>query len=299
MRLAPRNNACAADHGAMWIMLMQITASAAAIGHCAAATSRKRGCRRLVCAATATHAEIERRQASSCSLGCQISCGITCAKWTTCSPVPLPTSSTTPDGGRTCASTTAIGSLLRAAEGLASRPSSEAFRSSSRMPYRNLFERQHHRPGYRISNADATAEVFQSVAEGIERCDHLRPRIPECIHVRPLGDDAIRAFPGLDYVHMTQARHVASMFLWASRNSCSRPGFTRKRTALKAVTVHLLLWMDYLTPSLCSCRQTGARPPETGSPVRATIGIATIASLRGWAIMSAIARMMSGPLCTT
>src|SRR5262245_17376457 len=206
MRLAPRNNACAADHGAMWIMLMQITASAAAIGHCAAATSRKRGCRRLVCAATAIHEEIERRQASSCSLGCQVSCGITCAKWRTCSPVPLPTSSTTPDGGRSCASTTAIGSLLRAAEGLASRPSSEAFRSSSRMPYRNLFERQHHRPGYRISNAEATAEVFQSVAEGIERCDHLRPRIRECIHVRPLGDDAIRAFPGLDHVHMKQAR---------------------------------------------------------------------------------------------
>src|SRR5262249_40346111 len=42
---------------------------------------------------------------------------------------------------------------------------------------------------------------------------------------------------------------LACTFLCASRNSWSRPGFTRKRTALKAVMVHLSLWMDHPTPS--------------------------------------------------
>src|SRR5262245_50962410 len=42
-------------------------------------------------------------------------------------------------------------------------------------------------------------------------------------------------------------------FLWASRNSWSRPGFTRKRTTLNAAIIHLSTQTrSYLTPSLCN-----------------------------------------------
>src|SRR5262249_23456276 len=111
-------------------------------------------------------------------------------------------------------------------------------------------------------------EVFQSVAEGIERCDHLRPRVRECVHVRPLGDDAIRAFPSLDHVHMTQARPRGVNLLVGFEEFLLTSGLHSKTHGVEGSHgPHPLLWMDYLTPSLCSCRQTGARPTETGSPV--------------------------------
>jgi len=60
----------------------------------------------------------------------------------------------------------------------------------------------------------------------------------------------------------------AIIFLCASRKSCSRPGFTRKRTTLNAAMVHLSLSLGHPTPSLCSRLQIGA-PVGQGCAKRA------------------------------
>ena len=92
-------------------------------------------------------------------------------------------------------------------------------------------------PRYRIRHAETAA--LKRIAEGIERGDHARPRRGERIHVGPLSDDAMDAVAGFDDVDVLDTLQFLSIFLWASRNSSSRPGFTRKRTALKAVILHL------------------------------------------------------------
>ena len=43
--------------------------------------------------------------------------------------------------------------------------------------------------------------------------------------------------PVLTMLACSRPGQLAWTFLWASRNSCSRPGFTRKRTTLNAVMV--------------------------------------------------------------
>ena len=76
---------------------------------------------------------IDCRRSGSRSLGCQVRCGVSFAKWTTCCPVPLPISSTKPRSGSACFSTSAIGPLLRSADGLTRRPSSRRLSVSHRI----------------------------------------------------------------------------------------------------------------------------------------------------------------------
>ncbi len=56
------------------------------------------------------------------------------------------------------------------------------------------FQCQDHWPRYRISEPQTATQVFERVAEGVERRDHVRPRVRERVHVgRPLGRLTIRA----------------------------------------------------------------------------------------------------------
>ncbi|GCC46288.1 hypothetical protein chiPu_0030656, partial [Chiloscyllium punctatum] len=45
----------------------------------------------------------------------------------------------------------------------------------------------------------------QSIPERIKRCDHVRTCVCQRLHVRPLGDDAIRALAGLYHVRVFEA----------------------------------------------------------------------------------------------
>src|SRR6476620_10173070 len=124
---------------------------------------------------------MERRQSASCSLGCHVRSGITRPKCTACCPVPPPTSRTSPDCGNTRESTSAMGCLLRSAEGLHSRPSPEVFRSSSRILAILQSSRQlacclsASTPArYRIGDTEPAPLVLERVAEGVERSDHLQ-----------------------------------------------------------------------------------------------------------------------------
>ena len=117
VRAAPANRPSVASHGEMWIMFAQNTASAAATGHAGAVTSSASGARRLGSAASSRHAAMLASAAGSASVGCHARCGRWRAKYTACSPVPLASSSTTPAAGRCRASTSRIGSRLRAVAG--------------------------------------------------------------------------------------------------------------------------------------------------------------------------------------
>src|SRR5207249_2337714 len=57
----------------------------------------------------------------------------------------------------------------------------------------------------RIGDAETTAQILQRVAERVERCNHVWPRLGERVHVAPFGDDAIAAVAGLDHVDALQA----------------------------------------------------------------------------------------------
>lgn len=102
-------------------MLMHTSAAAESTGQGKALTSRCNGGRTFDSASIESQARIDLRQSASRSLGCQISFGIARAHCTTCCPVPLPTSRTTPRSGNTCESTSLIGPLFRSADGLNSR----------------------------------------------------------------------------------------------------------------------------------------------------------------------------------
>jgi hypothetical protein len=47
--------------------------------------------------------------------------------------------------------------------------------------------------------------IFERVAEGVERRDHVRPRVCERVHVGPLGNDAVGALPVLASAQMSGA----------------------------------------------------------------------------------------------
>src|SRR5262245_47513259 len=113
-------------------MLMHTSAAAESIGQGKAHTSRYKGGRTFGSVSTETHARIDRRQSASRSLGCQIRFGIARANCTTCCPVPLPTSRTTPLLGSSWASTSLIGPLLRSADGLDRRSLGKTASSSDR-----------------------------------------------------------------------------------------------------------------------------------------------------------------------
>ena len=113
--------ASVADHGAIWIMLSETTAAADEIGQGCSMTSRSNGERTFWRSASAIQCAMDRSEDASHSLGCQVRCGITRPKWTTCCPVPLPISSTSPSRGSTSLRMPEMGSLLRSADGLAKR----------------------------------------------------------------------------------------------------------------------------------------------------------------------------------
>src|SRR5438105_11603036 len=71
-----------------------------------------------------------------------------------------------------------------------------------------LFQRQHDRTRDRIGDAEAAAKVLKRVAERIERGEHVRARVRECLHVGPLADDTVAALAGLDHVDALQAGPV-------------------------------------------------------------------------------------------
>jgi hypothetical protein len=96
---------------------MQMIASAQAIGHVAAVTSSAIGGHRFGSSASARHAAMLASAFSDTSLGCQVKPGNAPARWIACSPLPLAISRTVPVGGSSRASTSRIGSRLRAVAG--------------------------------------------------------------------------------------------------------------------------------------------------------------------------------------
>ena len=115
---APANRPSATRHGAMWITLAQNTASnlpgplpSCISGHHAGSDrSIRSGGRIFGKPACARHAAMLFRCCSLKSLGHQVMSGVWRAKSTTCWPVPLPASTTSPDlPARNCCSTAQIG----------------------------------------------------------------------------------------------------------------------------------------------------------------------------------------------
>ena len=91
-----------------------------------------------------------------------------------------------------------------------------------------------------VSEVRAT-QVFQRVAERVQRCDHGRPRLAKRLKIVPFGYDAECPLSGLDDIGALRSPgQPPSSLLCASRKSCSRPGLTLNRTALKAVITHPL-----------------------------------------------------------
>ena len=115
---APAINASVASHGEMWITLMHTTASAADTGQGRFVTSMARGGFTFDRLPAAAHASMEAWRSTSISLGWKVRAGKAFAKCATCCPVPLPISSTRPRDGKTRASTSRIGCLLRSGEGV-------------------------------------------------------------------------------------------------------------------------------------------------------------------------------------
>ena len=131
-RFAPcRTGRTAARTGAMWTMLIETTASKGAnvsTSHVAALASRGSGNRTFVSALNLIQLAVLAREAPSGSVGSQLSPGIASAKYTACSPVPQPISSTLPRSSRL--KTFRIGSAFRAAEGEFMRRSASSTRCS-------------------------------------------------------------------------------------------------------------------------------------------------------------------------
>ena len=65
-----------------------------------------------------------------------------------------------------------------------------------------LLQREHHRPRDGIGDTEAAAKIFERIAKGVERRDHVRPRVCERVYVGPFGNDAVGALPRLDNVGM-------------------------------------------------------------------------------------------------
>src|SRR5215207_11287513 len=123
----------------MWITLAQNTASSSAgplpsciAGHHAGSVrSIRSGGRMFGSAACARHASILFRCRSLRSLGHQVISGVSVAKCTTCWPVPLPASTTSPDlPARNGCSTAQMGAWLRWNAAASSRPSGSTGRPS-------------------------------------------------------------------------------------------------------------------------------------------------------------------------
>src|SRR4051812_43787740 len=89
-----------------------------------------------------------------------------------------------------------------------------ASRCSSRPSRRNRsLQFEHHGSRYWIGHAQTAAQIFERIAERIERCDHVRARLGERVHVAPLGDDAIAAVAGLDHVDVLEAGPIGMHLL--------------------------------------------------------------------------------------
>src|SRR3954470_21370262 len=97
---------------------MATTASAVCKGHGSLVTSRSMALLTLARCSSRTRRAMDSRSSASGSDGCQVRSESALAKCKTCCPVPLAISNTRPRRGRTRASTSSIGPLLRSAAGV-------------------------------------------------------------------------------------------------------------------------------------------------------------------------------------
>src|SRR5262249_24587480 len=108
----PLNSAVTPSSGTRCTTSMQTTASALPIDHGGFVMSSSIGSCKFDSAAALRRSAIAATRWGSRSLGCHVRFWNRFAKWTTCSPVPLPTSSPVPDGGKYLACTSPIASSV-------------------------------------------------------------------------------------------------------------------------------------------------------------------------------------------